>query len=172
MTTDKVTKQPVEIDEASRPFFETQLSPDELERILARIEENLVFRQQFNPQPLAGSVAALEQRLQAIRELRAPYYRPELSQGVGVWLRRALNYVLGLFGHKQALYNTQLIEALHTTVLYFHQELTAQRQSVVVLQAEIEQLHQQLAATFAAPSPSNEEASLRPDNEETPCARP
>src|SRR5262245_50351688 len=113
-------------DETS--FFETQLPPDELEHILSRIEENLAFRQilkkstkssgssRFSPVP---SIDSLETRLQALEALKAPLFRPEESQGVGVWFRRILNLPLRLFGYKQSQFNTNLLALIEEMIALF-----------------------------------------------------
>lgn len=145
--TNENAQQPVQ---DTPQFFEAELPPGEFERILNRIEENLVFRQNLKKQsPFASqadgllpvvSFESLGRRLAQIEALNAPYFRPQLSRGPGVIVRRVLNQVVKIFGHKQHQFNTELLVALSDMTTMFQQALAEEHQNLVTLQRQLEQL--------------------------------
>lgn len=131
------------------PFFEAQLPPHELEHILNRIEENLVFRQILKKQssspnpndlPPTASFDNLRNRLKEIEALNAPFYRPQLSKGPGKLVRKAMNQVIKIFGYKQRLFNAELLTLLLDMTVIFQQTLTDQHRTLVATHKEIQQL--------------------------------
>jgi hypothetical protein len=136
----------------SASFFEADLPPDELEQILYRIEENLAFRQILKTQASAletvplfpiPSLADFESRLQQLKALKAPLFRPEETQGGSALARRILNLPLRLFGFKQQQFNDELLALLADTVLLFHQTLLDQYQVLASYQQKVQRLTEQ-----------------------------
>ncbi len=154
-------------------FFKAELPPGELERILNRIEENLAFRQALKKQsPFANqaddllpvaSLESLQQCLTQIQALNAPYFRPQLSRGPGIIIRRLLNQVLKIFGHKQHQFNAELLAALVDMTTMFHQALAEEHQNLVIVRRQAEQLqaaNKELKARLAALEELPEQAAL------------
>ncbi|MGH9161084.1 MAG: hypothetical protein ACRD2X_14005 [Vicinamibacteraceae bacterium] len=112
------------------PISSEALSPEELEEILRRIDENLELRplllsSEEPDQPLGEEAVLvplpelgdLPTRIQTVRAFNAPYFLVR-EGGIRRWLRHLLNLPLRLFGHKQAVFNMHALDAL--------EQLTAQ----------------------------------------------
>jgi predicted nucleic acid-binding Zn-ribbon protein len=111
----------------SSPLFSSDaLSPEALEEILRRIDENLELR----PLLLASDSAAtqprsdedlvlaplpemtdLSGRIHAVRSFNAPYFLVQ-ERGLRGFVKRLINLPLRLFGYKQALFNSHALDML------------------------------------------------------------
>jgi uncharacterized protein YoxC len=131
--------------------------PDEdLQRILQRIDENLSLRPLLN-QPLAAvhaapppqALAELENRIAALRELRAPLYVLKGFSPQSL-VKLLINLPLQVFARKQFRYNHELLDALSIAVasmrqMYQQIDATAQAQTAAAaarhdaLAAELQQ---------------------------------
>jgi hypothetical protein len=111
-------------------FFDANLPPGELQRILARIEENLAFRQILKDQapradkgayalPQLPPISEVDRRVQFLRLLRAPLFGP-VSGPLLSFVCYVLNLPIRLLGRKQMMFNEELLLLFHDVVPLLH----------------------------------------------------
>lgn len=113
------------VNQTSKSFFSTEtLSPQDLEEILGRIDENLELRPLLAAgEPIAADsdeevalaplpdLGDLSGRIHSVRSFNAPYFLIHES-GLRGWLKRLVNLPLRVFGYKQALFNSHVLDML------------------------------------------------------------
>ncbi len=111
-------------------FFQADLPPGELQRILARIEENLSFRHILKDQaprvdegtyalPQLPPISEIDRRVQFLRFLRAPLFGP-VSGPLLSFVCYVLNLPIRLLGRKQMMFNEELLLLIHDVVPLLH----------------------------------------------------
>jgi hypothetical protein len=130
--------------------IDADLPAGEMERILERIEENLAFRKVLKDGggpgfelPAIPPLAGFDERHQGLRRLNAPFFVPE-GRGLSALFRRLLNLPLSVLGHKQAQFNQQMIDLTTQLAASSHQSLTEQRNALLALSKEVEDLREQI----------------------------
>ena len=132
------------LSERSEPFPSGEgMEPAELERILGRIDENLLLRPvsgeaDLTPDTWLSRLEGLQARIQALRALRAPLFvlgGPVLSK-----LAALSNVPCRLFGRKQIRFNRELLDALDSAISL----LADREEQFAVMQVELERLRQRV----------------------------
>jgi predicted SAM-dependent methyltransferase len=157
-------------ESSEQTFFQTSLPPEEVEQILRRIDENLALRPLFHEQgeqaesPAIGSpppfpnFAGMFQRIQALQGMQAPFFAIK-GHALQRLVRRGLNAPIKVFGHKQASFNRDLLDAVNALVTQLQglrQQAEYQRQIVGSTAANAKKAHDQLADALSAAIQKNQ----------------
>jgi hypothetical protein len=116
------------------------IEPQELARLLRRVEENLATRPLLVRDAKSG-LPTIHDLLQQLHTMHAPLYVANGYRAADL-LKRALNLPIRLFGRKQARFNQDLLDLLGLMLI-----------QIQALHRHTEQLQQRLDAYERAGSP-------------------
>lgn len=114
----------------AQPFFDANIDPGELEKILQSIDESIAARSASHqvsavntPQrytlPLPAPVPDFSTAITVIRNAQAPYYVVSGSLP-GRVVKRIFNLFIKVFGRKQAYYNTLTLDVIQALVAHMN----------------------------------------------------
>lgn len=103
-------------------FFSAGIDPTELERILARIDENLAFRQTLRRRSVVADLPELggfDRQMQVLQTSPAPLFAPG-QRGVSGLIRGLLNLPIRVFGRRQVAFNDVLRSLFLEVGVFLH----------------------------------------------------
>ena len=118
----------------TKSFFDASLAPEELEKILQSIDENIAARSALRQTTATNSMGSTPNRytlpvpapvpdfstaITIIRNAQAPYYVVDGSLPRKV-IKKAFNLFIKVFGRKQAYYNELTLDVLNDLVAHMN----------------------------------------------------